>query len=218
MTHSFAIAFAEPPLTHAVRFALAPFDAFTGARVTAGIDARIDGLPDVPVRNRSGLLVFTNLPPQASYGYRMSAAKAGYFDPPAGSFAANDDPRIPVAVPLLRLPTSGYPDDATLLRGMVRRGAAAIEGASVSVAFAPPVGGATPFVTRTDATGSFAAALRLPLLAPGEKDAPRGVAVTVTDAGGSRLYPGDVRAGRPHRFAAPLDLDSAAPPPPLVQI
>ena len=102
MTHSFAIVFAEPPLTHAVRFALAPFDAFTGARVTAGIDARIDGLPDAPVRNRSGLLVFTNLPPQASYGYRVSAAKAGYFDPPPGSFAANDDPHIPIAVPLLR--------------------------------------------------------------------------------------------------------------------
>ena len=212
MTHGFDIAFAQPPLRQSVAFAIAPFDGFTGERVVRGVTARIDGLSDLPVRNVSGMLVFTDLPMQPVYTIRIDAAVAGYFNPPATSIAAGDPSGTPFPVALGRLPSRGHPDDATLVRGLVQRAGVTVANAQVVAALDPPPPGATPFATRSDGAGSFAIALRLPRLAPGEQEAPYGVLVSVTDSVGTAIYPGQVRGGRAHRFAAPLDLASAATP------
>jgi hypothetical protein len=210
MSHSFGIAF-EPPRIDEVAFAIAPFDAFSGRIVGAGVEAKIDGLPHKPLRNRSGLLVFFNLPPQPSYDYRVFAAKAGYFDPdnqPLSFDPAVDAPRRPIG--LLRRPESDYGDASTLVRGVVCRGGVAAVGAVISIDPLEP--GAPAFETRSGDRGAFALPLRLPALAPIEAVEPVPIHFTVDDGQGPRAFVRDARGGRAHRFAAPLDLDVALLP------
>jgi hypothetical protein len=210
MSHSFDIAF-QPPRIDRVVFAVVPFDAFTGRIVDRGVEASVDGLPDKPIRNRSGQLVFVNLPPQAAYSYRVSAANAGYFDPegqPLSFDPAADDRRRPIA--LLRRPEGDYGDATTLVRGVVHRAGAPVVGAAI--ALDPLEAGAPPFETRSGAGGAFALPLRLPTLAPIEAVVPVEVRITVGDGVGNRLFVRDVSGGRAHRFLAPLDLADSQQP------
>jgi hypothetical protein len=209
MSHSFDIAF-QPPRIDRVVFALVPYDAFTGRAVTSGVDASVDGLPDKPIRNRSGKLVFVNLPPQPAYDYRVAAGRAGYFDPDGQplSFNAGDDRNCPI--PLLRRPEADFGEAATLIRGVVHRAAIPVAGARISLD--PLEAGAVPFETRSGAGGAFALPLRLPAIAPSETLIPVEVRITVADGTGSRLFERDVMAGRSFRFLTPLDLGDAAQP------
>ena len=209
MTHSFDVAF-EPPRIDRVVFAVAPFDAFTGS-IVRGAEASVEGLPDKPVRNRSGLLVFINLPPQPTYAWRLSAGRTSYFDPegqPLTFDPAVDAMRRPV--PLLRRPESDYPEGTTLVRGVVHRAGIAVSGASISLD--PIEAGATAFQARSNAVGAFAVPLRLPGLAPTEEVDPVEVRINVADGLGGRLFVRLVRGGRAHRFMAPLDLADASQP------
>jgi hypothetical protein len=209
MSHSFDIAF-QPPRIDRVVFALVPYDAFSGRIVDRGVDASVDGLPDRPIRNRSGMLVFVNLPQQAAYAYRISAARAGYFDPDGQPLSFNTDAEQTCPIPLLRRPERDFADATTLIRGVVRRAAVPVVGARI--ALDPLKVGAPAFETRSGAGGAFALPLRLPALAPIETPIPVEVRITVADGVGSRVFERDVTGGRAHRFLAPLDLGDAGQP------
>lgn len=209
MSHSFDIAF-QPPRIDRVVFALVPYDAFTGRIVTGGVEASVDGLPDKPIRNRSGMLVFVNLPSQPTYDYRISAGRAGYFDPDGQplSFHSGDDRKCPI--PLLRRPEADFGEAATLVRGVVHRAAVPVAGARISLD--PLEAGAASFETRSGAGGAFALPLRLPAIAPIETLVPVEIKITVDDGTGSRLFKREVIAGRSFRFRTPLDLGDSAQP------
>jgi hypothetical protein len=96
MARRFTIAFDEEWPEDKVLVAVAPIDAFTGRIVQQNVDASIEGLPDRPIRNLSGLLVFlkpkpsaegdeadatVTRPNQEKYRIRVTAEAAGYFDP-----------------------------------------------------------------------------------------------------------------------------------------
>lgn len=173
MAHSFDIRFDDTPTIDDVTLALAPIDAFTGRIVPAGVKAEIENLPDVQIRNLSGMLVFTNLPAQPMYRIIVTAKRAGYFDPATVQFVppASDDPdwarKRRLDVLLYRRPTAPIEADATTVAGIVVRGVQAVTGARVwaelPANLLPP--GAPPlreFETRSDERGAFALSLRLP--------------------------------------------------------
>ena len=95
MAHNFDIHFDDQWKIDNVTLALAPIDAFTGRIIPAAVKAEIENLPDVQIRNRSGMLVFINLPVQAEYKVIVDAKKAGFFDP-APRFTSS---RLPTTTP-----------------------------------------------------------------------------------------------------------------------
>lgn len=184
------IGFEIDPPEDIVIFAVAPIDAVTGRIVRFNITASVtvEGetvpstslqLPDKPIRNRSGLLVFVrqkNSPLYPKYRIRVKAKAAGYFDPepidfippqPGDVFIPKD--RLRVDFQLFPRPDSLFQDEATLVSGVVVRGAKSVEGARIS-AKVPVIkivnrNAINTFETRSDERGAFALALRLPAFA-----------------------------------------------------
>lgn len=208
MTGAATILFDMPPRIDRVVFAVGAVDAVTGALVRDGVSARIDGLPDQPIVNGSGLLVFINLPDRPQYEVEVDGRGAGFphverftFTPPA---AGKDDPAACRHDVLLTPgPAYPFPSGTTLVRGVVRRGTAGVDGATVS---ATSISGGTAFETRSVADGGFALALRLPPLGTHEAEAPVPVTLAVSDQGQSRSFMRPLVNGRCHSFLEPIDL------------
>lgn len=187
------IGFEIDPPEDIVIFAVAPIDAVTGRIVRFNITASVtvEGgtvpltslqLPDKPIRNRSGLLVFVrqkNSPVYPKYRIRVKAKAAGYFDPEPIDFI----PPQPgdVFIPKVRLrvdfqlfprPDSLFQDEATLVSGVVVRGAKSVEGARISAKVpATGIGNGNAFKTfetRSDERGAFVLVLRIPEFAGNE--------------------------------------------------
>jgi len=215
VTHSFDIRF-EPVHVDQVTFAVAPFDAFTGRVISEGVKASVLGLPDRPIRNRSGLLVFVNLPDQPQYDFTVRGSAAGYFDPPQQSFippAANDPNRFKLrrrSVALMPLPDSHFPEAVTVVRGVVVRGAQPVSDASIALDSLSAAG--TGFATKTTTSGAFALPLRMPALSPGQNEAPKPITLHVAEGADQRTLTRSVRAGSVYRFDAPINLSDAAEP------
>jgi hypothetical protein len=214
MTHSFDIRF-EPPHLDRVTFALAPFDAYSGRLVSEGIDASVVGLPNRPIRNRSGLLVFVNLPARPIYKVDVRASAAGYFDPPQQDVVpvADSDPERATKrrknVPLMPLPQSDFPEASSLLRGVVVRGGLPVDQAGIELDASAHIAG---FATKTASSGAFALPIRMKR--DGMVDGDRITAAAtfkVKDNSGEMTLTHDVRSGATYRFAAPIDLANLTP-------
>jgi hypothetical protein len=220
-TPSFAIHFDDQPIVDHVAFAVIPMDGFSGEVVSRGVTASIDGLANRPLRNRSGHLVFINLPNRPLYTVNVDASRAGYFSPPPSDV----DPSLPNTnrrhvVPLWRAPAFAFDGATTLIRGMVRRSGNWVAGARVWCEIAiqsmgPPPPPPRPFETRTDARGVFALAVRIPAnTSPAAGGAPDVFDVTLRLAEGAdtRNLVVAVRDGRANVFEAPIDLAGANVP------
>lgn len=184
------IGFEADPPEDIVIFAVAPIDAVTGRIVRFNITASVTveseaapstflQLPDKPIRNRSGLLVFVrqkSSPVYPKYRIHVKAKAAGYFDPepidfipPQAGDVFNPKDRLRVDFQLFPRPDSFFQDEATLVSGVLVRGPKRVEGARVS-AKVPVMGignrnAINMFETRSDERGAFALALRLPAFA-----------------------------------------------------
>jgi hypothetical protein len=188
----FKVYFDEPPLRpDVVTLAVEPMDAFSGRIVSSGVKASVKNLPDRPIRNLSGHLVFKNLPEKDKYTVIVDPTEAGYFQPDESDFPRNPEARKTKRhlVRLIRRPEFAFENDVTLIRGVVVNGKEKVENATV-FASKPKANGPEPgvddpddplttFQTRTDRRGAFALALRLPSLEgeqsgldprPGERD------------------------------------------------
>ena len=202
----------EQPFDRVV-VAVAAIDAFDGRVVTRGVEASIEGLPDRPRRNLSGLLVFVNLPEQAEYRIYLSAVAAGYFDPEPVTFVppADGDPdwaaKRRLSVPLLRRPETATEVAGTTVAGVVQRAGVAVAGASVEAELPPELVPPGPrlrrFEARSDERGAFALSLRLP-----DDPARRWVAVTLilSEGGDERRLERPLTEGEFHSFEQPIDL------------
>lgn len=170
MPHNFDIRFNNDPPIDNVGFAVVPIDAFTGRIVVSSVTARLKNLPDRPIRNLSGMLVFVNLPTQPSYQIEVFPETAGYFDPGEktwpvpGDLTSAKSKRL--IVPLFRQPTAGVDTEATTVAGVVVRGVQPVVGAIIQAILPPtalpPGSNLDPFETRSDGRGAFALRLRLP--------------------------------------------------------
>lgn len=208
------IRFDTPPRIDRVTLAVAPVDAVTGTLVRGSVTAHIAGLPDQPIVNASGLLVFVNLPDRLHYDVELDARRAGFpfvehltFTPPA---PGNKDPAARRRDVLLTPgPDYPFPPATTLIRGVVVRGAAPVAGASIGTA---PAGGGAVSTVRSVANGAFALPLRLPPLGTHEAEAPVSVSIAVSDSGGARTLVRQVRNGHAHSFLEPIDLAGANEP------
>lgn len=181
------IGFEADPPEDIVIFAVAPIDAATGRIVRFNITASISvdnetasstplQLPDKPIRNRTGLLVFVRekiSPVYPKYRIHVKAKAAGYFDPEPIDFITpqpgdvfNPRDRLRVDFQLSPRPDSLFLDEATLVSGVVVRGAKSVEGARLSAkVLVTGIGNGhafNTFETRSDERGAFALALRLP--------------------------------------------------------
>ncbi|SUS04681.1 hypothetical protein DF3PB_140014 [uncultured Defluviicoccus sp.] len=226
MPHPFPVAFDDPPREDQVTLAVTPFDALTGHIVTRGVDVSVDGFssPEGPwpayyktIRNRTGVLVLINLPPQPAYRVRVRAVNAGYFDqtfefvPPAPDLSGRDRGREIARlgqVPLMRRPTFPFEPTATLVRGRLVRDGAAVQGYRVEAVPLPEVPDRV-FSALSDERGNFALALRLPPIAGAEVLEP----ITVQFRFSERedlptLFEleRDLADGRMHVFERPIDL------------
>lgn len=208
------IYFDTPPSREdVVAFAIIPVDGVTGAVVRSGVTAKIKGLPNRAVLNRSGMLVFINLP-DPPYEIEVDATGAGFFGPttivhpPAGPPDPNPERRRRVEVVLEPRPDYPFPSATTLIRGVVVRGSAAEEGAEVA---ATPHGDSGEFKARSTGNGAFAVALRLP--PPSDFDTHRQVDVEIRVTGRPTLPPKTrtlirkLTGGRSHSFLEPIDLN-----------
>jgi hypothetical protein len=213
MTRRYPIILDLPARIDRVTFALAPTDGVTGAVVRSGVSASVKGLPNRPIRNSSGLLVFVNLPDRPSYEIELDAREAGYFgpdsfvwEPPSGE----PSPRQRQVDRLLQ-PRPDFPfrDSTTLVRGVVVRGGAAVADARIWARPAPDSG---PFETRSTERGAFALALRLPPLEPFEDELPVDVEIHVEQGPDGRRLTRRLTNGRSHSFEAPIDLTGTNQP------
>ena len=219
MTARLTIRFDEqpPPLrVDRITLAVLPIDGFSGAIVRCGVGARIEGLPDKPIVNASGMLVFINLaPPPLPPHYRVmvEARDAGFFDPQPLEFTppAENDPEIEkkrkLTVLLVPRPDFPFPSGTTLVRGVAKRGGAPAAG--ITVTARPPLSSAR-FETLTGDNGAFALALR----PHPEGPVPLELAIRFEDGNvllrslpGKRLVP-----GRSHSFRDPVDLNGLNDP------
>lgn len=209
---------APPPRADAVTFAVIPIDGVTGAIVASGVAAKLKGLPDRPVVNRSGMLVFINLP-DPPFEIEIDATEAGFFGPttlvhpPAGPPDLDPERGRRIEVLLEPRPDYPFPPATTLIRGVVLRGGAAEEGATIA---ATPQGDSATFTGHSNGRGAFAVALRLP--PPLDFDTRRKVAVTIELGSGPKL-PGltrtltrDLVSGLSHSFRDPIDLAGSNEP------
>jgi len=207
------ILFDSNPRIDRISLAVGAVDSVTGALIRSGVGARIDGLMDRPIVNASGLLVFVNLPDQPHYDVEVDARRAGYpfverfaFTPPA---AGDTDPASRRRDVLLA-PGPDYPfaPGTTLVRGVVTRGSAPVEQASIAAA---PAGGAGS-ATRSVASGAFALAVRLPPLGTHEAEAPVSVTISLSEGADSRSLVRPLANGRAHSFLVPIDLAGSNDP------
>ena len=204
------IGFETDPPEDIVNFAVAPIDALTGrivdrnitASITVEKEARESGilkLPDKPIRNLSGLLVFVNLPEHPLYHVHVQARDAGYFDPDPKDFPPSDrqetsDPgdRFRLDFPLIPRPGFPFSDEVTLISGAVVRSDDGVAGARISAIVPGSTAGVDQtFETRSDERGAFALAVRLPdLSANGDSENNEAVDFMIEtkgDNGGWRL-------------------------------
>ncbi|HEX8224763.1 MAG TPA: hypothetical protein VF605_13175 [Allosphingosinicella sp.] len=197
----------DPPRTDRVTLAVGAVDGVTGALIRDGVSAGIAGLPDRPIVNASGLLVFINLPDQPHYDVEVDGRRAGYPFVERFAFTPPADNKTPAARrrDVLLAPGPDYPfaPGTTLVRGVVTRGSGPVAGARISAASA--TGGAA-FATQSIANGAFALALRLPPLAAHEPEAPVSVAIAVSEGGAVRILMRSLANGRSHSFLEPIDL------------
>lgn len=228
MPHSFPIYFDDPPKPPVrVVFAVAAVDAFTGRVVTSDIEVHVDGLHHKPIRNRTGLRVFVDLPVQKRYDVEVKAVKAGYFDgrgfiePPEIDDTSAPADRL-LTIPLYRRPSKAAADeDSTVIAGVLERNGDPVALGSVSVlspADPSPLAGpppATPFVTLSDRRGAFALALRL---WSGSGAAPITVRIKFAHDTSALEFDARVRQGRLHSFERVIDFVLTDPtnPPALV--
>lgn len=210
MSGSRLIYFDNQPIVDEVTLAVIPVSRVTGAVVRAGVAAKVKGLPDRPVTNASGMLVFLNLPVSVDpYEIELDAAKAGFFSPPAIAYtppAANDPDREAkrrLEVLLAPLPDHPFPSDSTVIRGVVVRGSSPVAGADIAC---KPPGGGADFIGRSAARGAFACGLRLPPPADFDTRKPVKVQVTLSEGADQRQLIVDVTGGRSHSFEEPVDL------------
>jgi len=209
-----AILFDSNPRIDRVTLAIGAVDSVTGGVIRYGVGARIIGLTDRAIVNASGLLVFINLPDQAQYDVEVDGRRAGFpfverfafMPPPPG----DKDPAARRRDVLLA-PGPDYPfaPGTTLIRGVVTRGAAPVQDASISAA--PAAGGAS-FATRSIANGAFALALRLPPFGTHEAEAAVPVIIAVSEAGAARSFVRPLTNGRSHSFLEPIDLTGTNDP------
>ena len=149
-----------------VGFAVAPFDAFTGVPVADGLLVELAGRPERATRNLSQQFVFLALG-AGRYRVLVRDAKRRYFDAdpldvslpsPAGTQS--------LSVPLMRLPGTVFPAEATLVAGVAQAHGAPVEGAIVRGWVEPQaesVGGRSPVsTTKTDRRGAFTLPLHPP--------------------------------------------------------
>jgi hypothetical protein len=195
-----------------VAFALIPIDGVTGAIVGSGVTARVKGLPDRPVLNRSGMLVFLNLP-DPPYEIEVDATEAGYFGPTTivhPPFGPPDPhPERARRVKALLEPRPDYPfaPATTLVRGVLVRGPVPERGGEIRC---KPTGSGT-FVAHSTDKGAFALALRLP--PPVQFDSAKAVEVQIKVSSGpvlpakERTLSCKLTSGRSHSFREPVDLD-----------
>jgi hypothetical protein len=231
----FKIHFDEPPpplRPDVVTLAVAPMDAFSGRIVKSGVKARVKDLPDHPIRNLSGYLVFKNLREASTYTVIVDPTEAGYFAPQDSVFP---DPKVTDAIKtklhlvrLMRRPEFAFESDITLIRGVIIKGKDKVENATV-FASKPEANSSNPddhdplttFETRTDRRGAFALALRLPLLEggksefdprPGERDR---LCVTiqlhVRKGGDRRDLACTIAEGKSNSLREPIDLLGSEP-------
>lgn len=243
MVQRFAVAFEDDPPEDIVNFAVAPIDALTGRIVQRNITAQVSvqfevtepgelTLPDKPIRNLSGLLVFINLPSYSKYRVTVSAKAAGYFDqdpieftPPLPSDNSELKDRLRLDFPLFPRPDSDFDDEATVISGVLVSGEERVQGARISVETILPAvfgrmrnnGTVKAFETRSDERGVFALVLRLPAFSDnGESSGGlrKGVQVKFrveirTDSGEWKLtreWELRIIEGRRHVFKIPIDL------------
>jgi hypothetical protein len=210
MTVRPAIHFDEPPPTpDEVTLAVLPVNGVTGTIVGYGVKARVKGLPDQPIVNGSGMLVFINLPPPPNppeYLVEVDATEAGFFVPDTVEFeppGANDaDAEAKRRIPVLLTPRPEYPfpSGTTLVRGVLVRGTEIVSRARIS---AQPQLSSTPFETLSDERGTFALAIRPhpEALPPLELDIRFEEGADTRILGGKKLT-----SGRSHSFRDPVDL------------
>lgn len=191
-----------------VTLAVGAVDGVTGVMLRHGVTARIAGLADQPIVNGSGLLVFVNLPDRPHYDVEVDARRAGFpflehfsFTPPA---PGNRDPAARRR-DIVMAPGPDYPfaPEATVVRGVVTRGASPVAGASISAA---PACGGTGFTTRSVYNGAFALAVRLPHIGAHEAGGPVQMKIRVSEGGQGRAFVRALTDGRSHSFTEPLDL------------
>jgi hypothetical protein len=217
------IYFDTPPLREdIVSFAIIPIDGVTGALVRSGVTATVKGLANRPVLNRSGMLVFINLP-DPPYEIEVDATNAGFFGPttiihppdppPVGPPDLHPERRRRVEVLLEPRPDYPFPPATTLIRGVVVRGPAVEEGAEIA---ATPQGDSGRFTGHSAGTGAFAVALRLP--PPLDFDSRRKVDVKIELSSGpnlphrTRTLTRKLTSGLSHSFREPIDLDGTNEP------
>ncbi len=246
MVHRSVIGFENDPPEDVVTCSVAPIDAFTGRivqrNVTASVtvagetaESEVLKLPDKPIRNLSGLLVFINLPDHPKYRVHVKARAAGYFDPEPADFTPpepddDSDPkdRLRLDFPLFPRPDFAFTEEVTLVSGVVVRGTEGVEGARISVIVPAPALGIgnrrqpQVFETRSDERGAFALALRLPAFSENgeggdaEDGSDKGVPVKfkIETRGSDDEWILDLEweiqiiEGRRHVFRSPIDLDN----------
>lgn len=208
------ILFDSNPRIDRVTLAIGPIDAVTGTVIRNGVTGRITGLPDRPIVNASGLLVFINLPDMPNYQVEVDGRRAGFpfvehftFTPPA---AGDKDPaKRRRNVLLAPGPDHAFPPGTTLVRGVVTRGSTAVADATITAA--PDAGGAV-FATRSIANGAFALAVRLPPFGSHEAEAPAPFTIALSEGGDSRSFARALANGRSHSFLEPIDLAGSNDP------
>jgi hypothetical protein len=205
---SFPIYYDEDPIVDTVTFAITPIDAFSGMLVRAGVKAEVDGLPNRPIKNLSGHLVFINLPASPKYTGTVNAREAGYFWPEPFDFvpSATADKRRKVL--LYPRPEFAYPPETTLIRGVVVLGTAPNAPAVANARIYTDV---PSFETRSDTRGSFALALTLSTaMSHGGKAT---VKLTLEQGGKTRLFPNlEIIEAKPQSFNMPIDLNGGNNP------
>lgn len=211
------IYFDTPPRVDRIALAVLPIDGVSGAIVRGGVSARIEGLPDKPIVNASGMLVFINLAPPPvlpDYQVIVEARDAGYFDPKPLPFTPPDinDPKIEEkrkhSVFLVPRPEFPFPSGTTLIRGVATLSGQPAPG--IIVAAQPPLSTAS-FETLTGDNGAFALALRP------HPEGPVPLTLTIRfeqEIGGNRVVlhslPGkELVPGRSHSFSKPVDLNGS---------
>lgn len=214
MSGTAPILFDTPSRIDRVSLAIGAVDAVTGTLVRDGVSARITGLMDRPIVNASGMLVFINLPDQPQYDVEVDGRRAGFpfierfvFEPPpAGS---NDSAALRRDVVLSPGPDYPFAAGTTLVRGVVTRGSAPVDSASISAA---PAAGGAGFATRSIANGAFALALRLPPLGTHETEAPVPFTIAISEGDDDRSFVRPLANGRTHSFLEPIDITGTNDP------
>ena len=174
MSHAFEIIFDPLPDREArasrLDRVITPVDDFTGRIVTRGVSARVPREERMARRSLSGHLVFENLLTPAPLTVEIDAEAAGYFSPEPLIFPAPQVHDAPgeANIRVLRLilrPDRVIDGESAVIRGGVKRGPDWIAGADVRgrvSGFGPPAD-TREFNTRTDARGSFALRVRMPV-------------------------------------------------------